>query len=72
MLNLEFLIGSGVGELGRIDLRIAGEGDTGGDIERTCLGAGAVARIVGAGSFLIEPRMVYRPPWFRFRLARVR
>jgi len=67
MLNLEDLTGSGVGEEGRIDLRMAGDGDPGGEIARTCFGAGALARMVGAGSCLIEPRMVYRPPCSRPR-----
>jgi hypothetical protein len=64
ILNFEDFTGStGIGEEGRIDLRIAGDGDAGGEIARTCLDAGALACIVGAGSCLIEPRIVYRPPW---------
>jgi hypothetical protein len=71
MLNLDDLTGSGVGEEGRIDFRRAGDGDAGGEIARICLGAGALARMVGAGSCLIEPRIVYRPPCSRPRfLAR--
>lgn len=57
MLNFDDFTGSGVGEEGRIDLRMA-DGVAGGEIARTCLGAGALARIVGAGSCLIEPRIV--------------
>jgi hypothetical protein len=58
ILNLEDLFGSGVGEEGRSEVRIAGDGEPGGEMARTCLGAGAFARIVGAGSCLIEPRIV--------------
>jgi hypothetical protein len=58
MLNLEDLTGSGVGDEGLIDLRIAGLGEAGGEIARTCFAAGAVFRIVGASSCLIEARMV--------------
>jgi hypothetical protein len=67
ILNLEDFTVSGVGEDGRIDLRIAGDGDPGGEIARTCFGAGALARMVGVGSCLIEPRIVYRPPCSRPR-----
>ena len=63
ILNFEDLTGSARdGEDGRRDRRIAGDGDPGGEIARTCLGAGALARIVGAGSCLMEPRIVDRPP----------
>jgi hypothetical protein len=58
MLNLEDFGGSGVGEEGRMDLRSAGVGDPGGEIARTCLGAGAAVLIVGAVSCLIEARIV--------------
>ena len=62
ILNFEDFTGStGIGKEGRMDLRIAGDGDAGGDIARTGLGAGALARIAGAGSCLMEPRIVYRP-----------
>lgn len=61
MLNFDDLAGSLVGELDRIDLRIAGDGDPAGEIARTCLGAGTLIRIVGVGSCLIDPRIVYRP-----------
>lgn len=60
MLNFDDLTGSG--EDGRMDFRIAGEGDTGGEMARTCFGAGALLRKVGVGSCLIEARIVYRPP----------
>lgn len=69
MLNLEDFGASGVGEDGRRDLRIAGLGDPGGDIARICLGAGAVVRIVGAASCLMEERME-RPPLLVARFPR--
>jgi hypothetical protein len=72
MLNLEDFTGSGVGEEGRMDLRSAGDGALGGEIARTCLGAGAFARIVGAGSCRMEPRMVYCAAWSRDPRFRVR
>lgn len=62
ILNLDDLTGSGVGEEDRIDLRMAGDGDSGGEMARTCLGAGALARRDGVGFCLMEPRIVYRPP----------
>lgn len=71
ILNLDDLTVSGVGDEERIDLRIAGDGDPGGDIATTCLGVEAAARIVGVGSSLIDPRIVMRPPWPRL-CARVR
>ena len=61
MLNLDDLTVSGGGEDDRSDLRIAGDGDTGGEMARTCFGAGALLRKVGVGSCLIEARIVYRP-----------
>lgn len=71
ILNLDDLTPSGVGKGGRIDLRITGDEEPGGDIGPTCLGVEAAARTVGAGSCLIDPRIVIRPP--RLRLcARVR
>ena len=72
MLNFDDFTCSGVGEEGRMDLRMAGDGDPGGEMARTCLGAGALARMVGAGSCLIEPRIVYLPPWSRDPPLRVR
>ena len=61
MLNFDDLTVSGGGEDGRMDLRIAGDGDTGGEMARACFGAGALLRKVGVGSCLIEARIVYRP-----------
>lgn len=61
MLNLDDFTASGVGEEGRIDFRMAGAGEPGGEIARTCLGTGAAPRIVGVGSCLIDPRIVIRP-----------
>jgi hypothetical protein len=58
MLNLDDLGRSGVGDEGRIDFRMAGDGEPGGEIDRIALGAGAVALIVGAASCLIEARIV--------------
>lgn len=66
ILNLEDFTGSGVGEDGRIDCRIAGCAG-GGEMART----GAAALIVGAESDLIEERIEYWP-WFRRPCARVR
>lgn len=64
ILNLEDLGRSGLGDDGLIDCRNADCG-RGGEMDRT----GAVALIVGAGSVLIEERMVN---WFGFRRPRDR
>lgn len=61
MLNLDDFAGSGVGEDGLIDLRMAGLGEAGGEIARIGAGAGAEVRIVGAGPCLIEERIVLAP-----------
>ena len=58
MLNLEDLGASGVGDEGRIDLRIAGLGEPGGEIERIGAGAGAELRIDGVGPDRIDERIV--------------
>ena len=58
MLNLEDFDTSGVGEVGRRDLRSAGAGDPGGEMERIGLGVGAAVLIVGAASCLIDARIV--------------
>jgi len=58
MLNLDDFGASGVGEDARMDLRRAGVGEPGGEIDLIWAGAGALLRMVGMGPDLIDVRIV--------------